>query len=59
MAEGATRTEHATEDRALPAASAPDEADETAAARRRARQMALAEGIVRDYEPVLRELARR
>jgi hypothetical protein len=57
MAEGATRNEHAAEDRDRPAA-ARDEGDETAQARR-ARQMALIDGIVRDCEPVQRELGRR
>ena len=59
MANSATHTtEQATEDQNGPAAAAPDEMDKAAQARR-ARQMALIDGVVRDYEPVLRELFQR
>ena len=60
MGESATHTtEHVTEDQNSPApAAARDERDEAAQARR-ARQMALIDGIMRDYEPVLRELFQR
>ena len=59
MAESATHTtEHATENPDGPAAAVRDERDEAAQARR-ARQMALIDGVMRDYEPVLRELFQR
>ena len=59
MAESATHTtEHATEDRDSPVVMIHDERNEAAQARR-ARQMALIDGIMRDYEPVLRELFQR
>ena len=59
MAESATHTtEHATENRDGPAAAVRNERDEAAQARR-ARQMALIDGVMRDYEPVLRELFQR
>ena len=60
MTESAAHTtEHATDDRNGPAAAViRDEQDEAAQARR-ARQMALIDGVVRDYEPVLRELFQR
>lgn len=59
MAESATHTtEHATEDENGPAAVIRDERDEAEQARR-AWQMALIDGVVRDYEPLLRELGRR
>lgn len=59
MTESATHaTEHTTEDQNDPAAAAPDERDNAAQARR-TRQMALIDGVVRDYEPVLRELFQR
>lgn len=60
MAESATHTtEHVTEDRNGPAAAATRDEQDQAAQARRARQMALIDGIVRDYEPVLRELFQR
>ena len=59
MAESATHmTEHATENRDDLAAAVRDERDEAAQARR-ARQMALIDGVMRDYGPVLRELFQR
>lgn len=59
MAESVTHTtEHATENRDGPTAVIRDEMDEAAQARR-ARQMALIDGVLRDYEPVLRELFQR
>ncbi len=59
MPESATQTtEHATEDENGLAAAVRDERDEAAQVRR-ARQRALIDGIVRDYEPVLRELGQR
>lgn len=59
MAESATHTtEHATEDQNAPAAAAPGDQGEAAQARR-ARQMTLIDGVVRDYEPMLRELFQR
>ena len=59
MAESATHTtEQATEDQNGPAAAVRDERDEAAQARC-ARQMALIDGVMRDYEPVLRELGQR
>ncbi len=59
MAESATHTtEHATEDQNGSAATIRDEMDKAAQARR-ARQMALIDGVMRDYEPVLRELGQR
>ena len=60
MAESVTHaTEHATDDRNGPAAAViRDERDQTAQARR-ARQMALIDGVVRAYAPVLRELFQR
>ena len=60
MAESAAHTtEHVTEDQNGPASAAVrDERDEAAQARR-ARQMALIDGVMRDYEPVLRELGQR
>ncbi len=60
MAKIATHaTEHATEDQNGPAAAAARNERNEAAQARRARQMALIDGIMRDYEPVLRELGRR
>ena len=57
MAENARRTtEHATKDQDLPAATACDNQDHGAQVRR-TRQMALIDGLMRDYEPALRELA--
>jgi len=59
MAESATHTtEHAAEGENGPAAVIRDERDKAAQARR-ARQMALIDGVMRDYEPVLRELGQR
>jgi len=59
MAESATHTtEHAIEDENGPAAVIRDERDEAEQARR-ARQIALIDGIMRDYEPVMRELGQR
>ncbi len=59
MAENAAHTtEHATEDQNGSTAVIRDEADEAAQARR-VRQMALIDGIMRDYETVLRELGQR
>ena len=60
MAESATQTtKHATEDQDGPAAIAARDERYEAAQARRARQMALIDGIVRGYEPVLRELGQR
>ena len=60
MAESVTHTtEHATEDQNGPAAAAIRDERDDAAQARRARQMALIDGIMRDYEPVLRELGQR
>lgn len=61
MAESATHTtEHVTEDQNGPATAAPDEHDQDKTAQaRRVRQMALIDGVMRDYEPVLRELGQR
>lgn len=60
MAESATHTtEHVTEDQNGPAAVAARDERDKAAQFRRARQMALIDGVVRDYEPVLRELGQR
>ena len=57
MAESATHTtEHVTEDQNSPAPAAARDEPDKAAQTRRARQMALIDGVVRDYEPVLREL---
>ena len=59
MTESATHmTEHAAEGENGPAAVIRDERDKAAQARR-ARQMALIDGVMRDYEPVLRELGQR
>ncbi len=60
MAESATHTtERATEDQNGPAAVVVRDEQDKAAQARRARQMALIDGVMRDYEPVLRELSRR
>ena len=60
MTESATyTTEHATKDENGPAAVAARDEPDKAAQTRRARQMALIDGVVRDYEPVLRELFQR
>lgn len=59
MAESATHTtEHATEDENGLKAVIRDERDEAEQAHR-VWQMALIDGIMRDYEPVLRELGQR
>ena len=60
MAESATHTtEHVTEDQNGPAAVVARDEQNKAAQARRARQMALVDGVMRDYEPVLRELGQR
>ena len=60
VAESATHTtEHATEDQNGPATVAVGDEQYKAAQARRARQMALIDGVMRDYEPVLRELFQR
>ncbi len=58
MAESATNTtEPATGDLNGPPTTSDDQ--DKAAQVRRARQMALIDGVMRDYEPVLRELGQR
>lgn len=58
-AESATHTtEHATEDENGPAAVIRDERNEAEQARR-AWQMALIDGVMCDYGPVIRELSQR
>ena len=52
-------TEHVTKDQNGPAVVAVRDGRDKAAQARRARQMALIDGVVRDYEPVLRELFQR
>ena len=60
MAESAAHTtEHATEVQNGPAGTAVRDEGAEAAQARRARQMALIDGVMRDYEPVLRELFQR
>lgn len=60
MAESATdTTKHVTEDQNGPAALAVRDERVEAEQARRVRQMALTDGIMRDYEPVLRELGQR
>ncbi len=60
MAESATHTtEHVTEDQNGPAAVVLRDEQDKAAQACRARQMALIDGVMRDYEPVLRELFQR
>ena len=60
MAESATHTtEHVTKDQNGPATVAVGDERDDAAQARRARQMALIDGVVRDYELVLRELFQR
>ena len=60
MAESATHTtEHVTKDPNGPATVAVGDERDDAAQARRARQMALIDGVVRDYELVLRELFQR
>ena len=60
MAESAMHTtEHVTKDQNGPAAVAVRGERDDAVQARRARQMALIDGIMRDYEPVLRELFQR
>lgn len=60
MAENASRmTEHVTDDRDGPAAAVVRDEQDEAAQARRTRQMALIDSVMRDYEPVLRELGQR
>ena len=57
MAENAQRTmEHVIKDQDRPAATACDDQDQGAQARR-TRQMALIDGLIRDHDTALRELS--